>query len=272
MNTVGVPSTRLLAGGMRAMLLVFCVTVLVAGFQLFVLTEYTDRFFAWTIEVLLTAAFLGACYWGNLPVVVMASQQCAWARARVAVFGVLLFTVLTLVATLIHIDLFRMDSAFGWGWLLVYVVVPPAMVVFLVGQLRIAGGDPPRQAPLPTWVRFVLGVQAAIMLVFGTTLFLALQTTAALWPWALTPLTGQAGVTAAHMCWENDFGRVYAAMTGYAVLGALQLLVLVRYGAGSVNWSGASGWVYLVFILSVLGIGLYGWLEARRAGQLIAQS
>ena len=103
-------SARPLISGMRAMFVVFCVTVSVAGFQLFVLTEYTDRFFAWTIDVPLTAAFLGASYWGSFALVLVASRQHTWARARVAVAGVWLFTVLTLIATLIHIDLFRMDS------------------------------------------------------------------------------------------------------------------------------------------------------------------
>jgi hypothetical protein len=265
-------SVRPLTSGMRAMFVVSCVTVSVAGFQLFVLTEYTDRFFAWTIDVPLTAAFLGASYWGSFALVLIASRQHAWAWARVAVPGVWLFTVLTLLATLIHIDLFRMDSVFGWAWLVVYLLVPLGYGVFSVRQLRIAGCDPPRQAPLPTWLRLVLGAQAAIMLVWGTALFLVPQTTAALWPWALTPLTGQAvgawligvGVTAAHMCWENDLGRVHAAMVGYAVLGALQLLALARYADGTVDWRGAGGWVYLLFILSVMGVGLYGWLEARR--------
>jgi hypothetical protein len=194
---------------MRAMLIVSCITVSVAGFQLFVITEYTDRYVAWTIDVPLTAAFLGASYWGSFPLVLIASRQHAWARARVAVPGVFLFTVLTLLATLIHIDLFRMDSVYGWAWLVVYLFGPVGYGVFAVRQLRIAGGDPPRQARLPAWLPLVLGVQAAIMLMWGTALFLAPQTTAALWPRALTPLTGQAvgawlirvGVTAAQMCW-----------------------------------------------------------------------
>ena len=265
-------SARPLTSGMRAMFIVSCVTVSVAGFQLFVLSEYTDRFFAWTIDVPLTAAFLGASYWGSFALVFVASRQQAWARARVAVPGVWLFTVLTLLATLIHIDLFRMNSAFGWAWLVVYVVVPLGYGVFWVHQLRIAGGDSPRQAPLPTWLRFVLGVQAAIMLIWGTALFFVLQTMGALWPWALTPLTSQAvgawligiGLTAAQMCWENDFGRVYAGMAGYAALGALQLLALARYGGAAVDWSGAGGWIYLLFVVSVFGVGLYGWLEPRR--------
>jgi hypothetical protein len=257
---------------MRAMFVVSCVTVSLAGFQLFVLSEYTDRFFAWTIDVPLTAAFLGASYWGSFALVFVASRQHTWALARVAVPGVWLFTVLTLLATLIHIDLFRMDSVFGWAWLIVYLVVSLGYGVIWVRQLRIAGGDPPRQAPLPTWLRFVLGVQAAIMLIWGTALFLVPQTMAALWPWALTPLTGQAvgawligvGVTAAQMCWENDFGCVYAGMVGYAVLGALHLLALARYVGGTVDWSEAGGWIYLLFVLSVLSVGLYGWLGARR--------
>jgi hypothetical protein len=142
-------SVRPLISGMRAMFVVSCVTVSLAGFQLCVLTEYTHRFFAWTIDVPLTAAFLGASYWGSFALVLVASRQQAWALARIAVPGVWLFTVLTLLATLIHIDLFRMDSVFGWAWLVVYLVVPLGYGVFSVRQLRIAGGDPPRQAPLP---------------------------------------------------------------------------------------------------------------------------
>ncbi|MDQ3930481.1 MAG: hypothetical protein M3328_15225 [Chloroflexota bacterium] len=248
----------------------FCATVAVSGFQLFVLGAYTDRFFAWTIEVPLTAAFLGAAYWGSLPLVLISSRQHLWAQARVAVPSVLVFTALTLVATLIHIDLFHLDSVFGWVWLVVYVIVPPAMVLFLVNQLRVAGGDPPRRAPLPAWMRLTLGTQAAIMLALGMALFVAPLTTAKLWPWALTPLTGRAvgawlvgiGIAAAHMCRENDYQRAYAGLGGYATLGALQLLAVVRY-AESVNWSGAAGWLYTGFVLSVLVSGVYGWFEAR---------
>ena len=270
------PATPLTTG-MRAMLLVFCVTVAVSGFQLFVLSEYTDRFFAWTIDVPLTAAFLGAAYWGSLPLVLISSQQHFWAQARVAVPSVLVFTALTLVATLIHIDLFHLGSIFGWVWLVVYVIVPPAMVLFLVNQLRVGDGDPPRRALLPTWMRFTLGTQATIMLVLGTALFVAPQTTAKLWPWPLTPLTGRAvgswlvgiGIAAAHMCWENDYQRVYAGISSYAVLGALQLLAVARY-ADTVNWSGIAAWLYVVFVLSVLGSGVYGWFEARSQASLRA--
>jgi hypothetical protein len=47
---------------------------------------------------------------GCFALVFVASRQHTWARVRVAVAGLWLFTVLTLIATLIHIALFRMDS------------------------------------------------------------------------------------------------------------------------------------------------------------------
>lgn len=37
--------------------------VFTVGITLNLLTEQTDRFFAWTIATPLTAAFLGAAYW-----------------------------------------------------------------------------------------------------------------------------------------------------------------------------------------------------------------
>jgi hypothetical protein len=44
---------------MRGLLLAAGALVFLAGFQLFILTEQTDLYFAWTIQPPLTAAFLG---------------------------------------------------------------------------------------------------------------------------------------------------------------------------------------------------------------------
>ena len=44
-------------------LAVLTVALLVVGLPVVVAPGETDRYFAWTIDVPLTAAFLGACYW-----------------------------------------------------------------------------------------------------------------------------------------------------------------------------------------------------------------
>src|SRR5206468_11630163 len=97
--------------------------VFLAGLQLTVLTEQTNEYFAWTITPPLTAAFLGAAYWAAVPVEVIAARQTIWAKARVAVPAIWLFTTLTLVATLVHFDRFHFSSPIAsaqgaaWFWL-----------------------------------------------------------------------------------------------------------------------------------------------------------
>ena len=273
MSTPDDTPIRPLTAGMRRMLLAASALVFVVGIQLFILAEQTDRYFAWTINPPLTAAFLGAAYWASFLLEFLAARQPVWARARIAVPAVLLFTGLMLVATLLHLDRFHLDSAFGWVWLAVYVVVPPLMLALLVHQLRVPGRDPPRRAPLRPWLRLVLCFHAAVLLALGAALFLLPQTAAPLWPWMLTPLTGRAigawllalGVAAAHLSWENDVERGHVAMPGYAVLGGLELVALARY-PGALDWGEPRAWVYLLFLLSVLAVGLYGWRAASSLG------
>jgi hypothetical protein len=73
--------------GMRWILRIAGILVLIAGYQLFVLTSQTDRYFAWTINPPLTAAFLGASYWASFVLVFLASQERYWANARAASFS-----------------------------------------------------------------------------------------------------------------------------------------------------------------------------------------
>src|SRR5207247_10257170 len=109
--------------------------VFLAGLQLTLFTEQTVTSFAWTIARPVTGAFLGASYWAAVPVEVIAARQSSWANARVAVPAIWLFTALTLVATLLHVDQFHFSSpnATAQGaacfWLAIYPGVPVAMLL-----------------------------------------------------------------------------------------------------------------------------------------------
>lgn len=91
------------------------------------------------------------------------ARQRIWANARLAVPAVLVFTVLTLVATLLHVGEFHFDSPHpvasfsAWAWLVIYTVVPIFMIILLAREAREAGGDPPRRAPMPCRVLVVVG-------------------------------------------------------------------------------------------------------------------
>ncbi|GAB4189245.1 MAG: hypothetical protein OHK0022_01430 [Roseiflexaceae bacterium] len=273
---------REVSPGMRRMLYAASLLVLSVGIPLFLLTEQTDIYFSWTIKNPLTAAFLGAAYWSSCALEFMAARERWWTRARIAVPAVLIFTALTLVVTLLHIEVFHFNSpqfitvAGTWVWLAVYAIVPPLMLVLLLRQLRVPGQDEPRGTPLALWARAVLGINATVMLLLGVALMLAPLAAAPLWPWQLTALTARAigawliglGIAAAQAAWEGDLGRARVMLISAVLFSVLQLIALARYPA-AFAWTSPQGVLYLVFLVDLLVVGGYGWYAARSA---VAQS
>ncbi|MGE3844708.1 MAG: hypothetical protein AB7I50_24350, partial [Vicinamibacterales bacterium] len=258
------PDIRRLAPGMRRMLLAASLLVFTIGIPLFLASDRTARFFAWTVQPPLTAAFLGAAYWASGVLEFLGSREREWARARVAVPAVLTFTAVTLIVTLLHINRFHLNFSFTdadarttawetlavtWVWLVVYASVPVVMSALLIRQLREPGIDAPREARLPHIIRMGLIAQSAVLVVVGMGLLLAPAVSGPLWPWRLTPLTARAigawllgiGIAAAHMASEDDWVRVRAGMISYNVFAGLELLALARYG--NTQSSGPSAWV-----------------------------
>jgi hypothetical protein len=243
--------------------------VLLAGFQLFILTEYTDMYFAWTIQPPLTAAFLGGGYFASFLMEILASRRTNWAEARIAVPAVFTFTFLTLIATLLHLNRFHFTStlifarAAAWFWLCIYAIVPPVLLVMWLRQHLMAGEDPPQVTRLPTLVRVVLTLQAGILVTCGIGLFAVPTVFAPLWPWTLTPLTSRAigawligiGIFAGHAVIENDYKRAGAGLVSYLAFALFELIALLRYPS-SVHWMNMNAWLYLVVLLSILTVGL----------------
>jgi hypothetical protein len=259
---------------MRWVFVVGSILVTAAAIQLFVLTDHTERFFAWTIEPGLSAAFLGAFYVTALILAAGSAREPEWARARVGVFGVWLFVTLTLVATLLHLDKFHFDDAgliprgAAWLWLAIYVVEPPAVLLAIVLQLRAPGRDRPRSPSLAAWYRVSLAAEAAALLVLGVWLFVAPASTT-WWPWALTPLVARAmaawllglALVLGTGAWENAPERIRIAAWSAAVLGLLQLVAITRY-VGDLRGGTATA-IYLAFLMIVLGTGLAGLMLPR---------
>ena len=69
---------------MRWMLLVAGAFVVIADTQLFVLTEHTERYVAWSVDQPLTAAFLGAGYWASAVLELLRTSDLGTLRVRLA--------------------------------------------------------------------------------------------------------------------------------------------------------------------------------------------
>jgi len=267
-----------LVPGMRWLLFIAAVLVFLAGFQLFVFTGQTATHFAWTIVNPLAAAFLGGAYWAAVAIEALAGRQALWANARIAVPAVLIFTVLTLVTTLLHLGKFHLGAKFAagtqfvtWAWIAIYALVPLLMLIVLIRQARVHGTDPPRSARLPRWLYVLLGVQAAVLVGFGIALFIAPGQTAPLWPWKLTTLVAQAtaawlialGVAAGQALIERDARRLLPASVGYLLLAILELIALGRY-PHQFRWGSAAGVIYLMFLGTILLAGVAGLSRGLR--------
>src|SRR5919197_4547322 len=96
--------TRSVAPVVSLGLAVLTVALLVVGLPIVVAPARTDRYFAWPIDVPLTAAFLGACYWTAALFTLLAARERRWARMRAVMPGILVAGTLILLATLVHIE------------------------------------------------------------------------------------------------------------------------------------------------------------------------
>jgi hypothetical protein len=248
--------------------------------SLYVLADNTEDTFAWTIQPPLTAAFLGAGYGAGLLLVLLALRDGVWARARVPVYTILLFIVLTLVPTLIHLDRFHFSAEFdglgplakgaAWFWLAIYVGLPLAMVPVLYLQERAAGEDPPCRCPMPMGLRLALAAESALLLAVGALMFVIPSTAESLWPWQLTPLTARVvaawllafGLTAGLAAF-GDQERLRTGAIAYAGLGVLVLGAVLRF-IDTIEWADPAAWVFLGATLAIIATGAVGWWTAPR--------
>jgi hypothetical protein len=262
--------------GTRLLLVIFSGLTLLAFVVLFVLADATERYFAWTIKPPATAAFLGAAYAAGCALELLAFRRRTWAALRIPFLTILVFTMLTLVASVLHLDRFHLGSELAMArsaaylWLAIYILVPLAMMVVLIIQER-RPAEPVDRVALPVGLRAALVVQGAVMFVVGAALFLVPGTAKALWPWMLTPLTARAvaawllafGVGVILAAIDGDLGRLDIAAWAYGLLAVLEIVVVIRF-PGTVNWSGAAIWVYLAMAASILVTSAYALLLLRR--------
>ena len=266
--------TRTVAPVVRLGLGVLTVALLLVGLPPAVAPGSTDRLFSWTIDVPLTAAFLGACYWTAALFTWLAVRERVWARVRPVLPGILVAGTLILVATLVHLDTFAMETWRGWIWVILYAGLPPGVVLLLALQRGQPGTDPPVERPMARWATLAFALGGAALLAVGAALYVFPGDTASSWPWPLTELTARMigawlaaiGATLVAVVRERDWTRVTAAMIYLAAVAVAQLATLARH-PGTVEWDTAAAWLYVASCVALLGLASYGIrnrLTARR--------
>jgi hypothetical protein len=264
---------RPVSRGMHVLLYVLTALTFFAGTQLFVLSDHTDRFFSWTIANPMSAAFIGAGFWGAAVVVFWCARQRQWTRGRVVVPTVAVVATMLLVATLQNLEAFH--GLLGLAWIEVYSIFPPILGAVTVMQLAVPGTDPHSGERVPDGLRVTLAVQAVVAIVVGVALFASSPSLADdLWAWKLTDLTSKAvgtwlvgtGVTCAVVALLDDRANIAGWALAQMTLGAGVLFGMVRF-SDDVDFDGIGAWLIVVYFAGTLASGAYGAALAWREGR-----
>jgi hypothetical protein len=260
----------------RVLLVAFSLLTALAVGALYILAGQTADYFAWTIQPPLTAAFLGAGYAAGFVLVVLSLRDPVWAHSRVAVLTILVFVVLTTIATLIHIDRFHFtdefaDSGFlakaaAWFWLGIYIVVPVLMLALILPQERSRGLDPPPRHPVPLWLRLALAAESLVLSLTGAALYVVPATSERLWPWTLTPLTARVvaawllafGLATALAAFSGDLRRLRTAAVAYTVFGLMVIGAEIRFYS-TMDWDDPPTLTFALMTAAVVLTGAAGW-------------
>lgn len=249
----------------------------IAGVQLFILSEQTETFFAWTFAAPISAAFMGAGYWSAMFHAYTGARARGWEFVRSSMPAALTATTLLTVTTFLHLDKFHLNSPLfitrfvTWVWIAVYIFVPPILAIAWIIQSRRPGAHVKGQNPLPAWMRGGFILLSAFALLSGLGLFLAPEAISALWPWAVTPLAARAisswlsafGMACGALSLENDIKHGAGTCSSLLAFCILELIVVARY-ASAIDWGKPLAIGYILFLLLGVLVSGTNLLATRR--------
>lgn len=249
----------------------------IAGVQLFILSEQTETYFAWTFAAPLPAAFLGAGYWAAMFYAFFGTRAKGWEYARSSMPAALTAVVLLTITTFLHLDRFHLDSPLfitrfvTWVWIVVYVTAPPILLIAWIIQSRQPGAHVKGSDPLPAWMRAGFALLAVFSLACGVGLFFAPGAMAPIWPWGIMPLAARSiaswmsafGVACAALVFENDFRYGAGTASSLFAFCVLQLIVVARY-ASAIEWGRPLAIAYMFFLVFGAIVSGTNLLASRR--------
>ena len=173
----------------RVLSLLIVPFLLIAFVVLYFFPGDTNRLFAWTINSTMTAMLLASAYLGGAYFFVRVLREPRWNVVKTGFVCVALFASLLGVATILHWDKFNHRHVAFWLWTGLYFIAPFLVTGGWLANRRFAaavGADDRRVGGVTRWIVAMTGT---IALIQGIAMFLAPSQVAAIWPWALTPLT-----------------------------------------------------------------------------------
>jgi len=239
------------------------------GVFLYVLSDRARTDYAWPIKPSASAAFMGAGYLAGAVatgLVVFAARR--WRSVQPLALGLVVLSVLLLIATVVHRDKFRWEYAPTWIWTGVYALAPPTILVAMHQQR--ANTDVPTPDSSLDVLRGISLVGGLVLLAVAVPLYVAPVRFGAHWPWPLTPLLARvvaswlALIATAQLWCAVGLRRRHEAFIPYSALATwcLLLLAIPALHHSQMRPLGSALIAYLAGLGALLALAIYGIARA----------
>ncbi len=231
------------------------------------LPHRTEDFFVWTVNPVINARLMGVMYANALILVGIGLFQTSWARVRIIMVVITLFSILATLLTFVYLKPFLAHPWFHLVyWLSMYLVLFFAAPYVFVTQERKHGGRLPVQIPLNSATRLLLGVLLLVSLVCSLGLLFQVEAVNQVLPWQLPPLVGGLigvlfmthTIAYAWALWDGDWLRIRPVFWQAPLTGMLFILLPLLHPADLRLDTGAALALYYILaglaVLSSLGI------------------
>ena len=223
-----------LSRGVKLVFLVLLANGLPAFIILMSIPGKTESFFVWTVRPEINARLLGVMYSNALMLVLFGALQRSWARVRITMVVITLFSVLATVLTFFYLKPFLAHPWYHLTyWLTMYLVLFVAAPFVFVTHERKGGGRLPVSIPLTSAARAVAGSSLAVSLFSAGLLLFRIDVVNQMWLWKLPPLVGGLigvlflthAAAYAWALWDGDWLRVRPMFWQAPLTGLLFLLL-----------------------------------------------
>jgi hypothetical protein len=256
-----------LAKSVKFVFLVLLANALPAFIILMSLPRMTEILFVWTINPVINARLVGVMYFNALLLIGIGLFQTNWARVRIIMVVITLFSILATLLTFFFLKPFLAHPWFHLTyWLSMYLVLFFTAPYVFVTQEKKYGGRLPIQIALNNKARLLAGVALLFSLVCSLALIFRVDVVNQYWPWTLPPLVGGLigvlfithSAAYAWALWDGDWLRVRPMFWQAPVTALLFILLPLLHGNDLRPDVGAAlTWYYGLaglFLLAFLGI------------------
>jgi hypothetical protein len=243
MSAFGAATPRRIDTITRVVAVIIALAAIAAFGVLFLVPERTDTLFSWTIRPTMTARLMGAGYLAGAYLFARTALGLPWPTVRAPILGLVLFNLVTLGATVLHLDRFHQGHLAFYLWMGLYAFLAVATPLLWLANEAVH----PRQSDLSnngsvmsSIFRRVAAAAGVGALLLAASLFVLPDVMSPNWPWAITPLTAR-------------------AMSAWYATAGVTSLVLATESAWA-NWRRAIEAAIITLGLILMGAAL-GWAE-----------